>query len=188
MMVFRTAATVAILGGLVWMIELDVFLNSVIQAGVGWLVIAALLLPVNIALEAWKWRALLRAGSKTTTAEALGSILAGYALGLFTPGRAGDYVGRILYLRNDGFQTAVQTGVDRVISMSVYVSAGLVALIVALGTGLIEFSNSWIYITAIGGAVALGLVALVIRPELFYRLLSRVSRSDKWVHGIRFMH
>lgn len=188
MMVLRIAATVAILGGLVWIIEIDAFVNSVLDADAGRLVVAALLLPVNITLEAWKWRALLRAGSKTTTSEAFGSILAGYALGLFTPGRAGDYVGRILYLRSDGFQTAIQTGVDRVISMSVYVGAGLIALVVSFWTGLIEFSNPWIYVTMIGSALALGLIALVSRPELFYLLLSRVSRADKWVHGIRFMH
>lgn len=187
MTILRAATTVALLGGLVWMIDLDTFLSSVLHARTGWIIVAALLLPINITLETLKWAALLRTSSRTTTADALGSILAGYSLGLFTPGRAGDYVGRILYLKNDGFQTAIQTGVDRVISMSVYVGVGLVAVFAAFWTGIIEFSHSWVYITPVGGVVAVILISLVIRPTLFYRLLSKVSRSRKWAEGIRFM-
>ena len=187
MTILRTAATIAILGGLAWMIEFDAFLNSILQAQMSWLIVAALLLPVNIALETWKWKALLKTTSEPTTTDALGSILAGYALGLFSPGRAGDYVGRILYLKDDGFQTAVQTGLDRVISMSVYLGAGLIALCLAFWMGIVDFSGSWSYIAPIGVVLALTLIVLVVRPTLLYRALSWFSRSRKWTRSIRFM-
>jgi uncharacterized membrane protein YbhN (UPF0104 family) len=187
MTMLRAAATIAILGGLAWTTELDGFFGSLLQANVGWLAVAALLLPVNIALEVSKWRVLLRTTSDPSFGDALGSILAGYSLGLFTPGRAGDYAGRILYLKSDGIQTAVQTVVDRLISMSVYVGIGLIALFASFNVGIITFSPSWAYVAVIGGLFAILLIALVARPAVFYRLLSRASASDKWTGGIAFM-
>lgn len=187
MTLLRAATTMTLLGGLVWMVELDELVAGLREADAGWLLLATLLMPVNIALESFKWKVLLQTNSRPSTIDALGSVLAGYALGLFTPARAGDYAGRALYLPNDRYQTVVQTALDRLTSMVIYVGAGVIAVAVSVGAGIIGPSTSWLVATGFGGVCGLGLTMLLSRPALLHRLLSRLSRSDRWIRGIRFL-
>jgi uncharacterized membrane protein YbhN (UPF0104 family) len=65
------------------------------MAGRQWLLLAAaaVLMPLNLSLEAWKLRVL---GSSATLREGWRAVLAGMSLGIFTPNRAGEYAGRVL--------------------------------------------------------------------------------------------
>ncbi len=53
---------------------------------------------VNYAIEAKKWQILLRPLQAVTWWNAFKSVLAGLTLGIFTPNRAGEVVGKLIYL------------------------------------------------------------------------------------------
>jgi Lysylphosphatidylglycerol synthase TM region len=57
---------------------------------------AAILMPVNWLLETAKWRILLNSHMPFKTL--LKSVIAGITLGFITPGRAGEFVGRVVFL------------------------------------------------------------------------------------------
>lgn len=187
MTIVRTAVTAALLGGLVWMTDFATLVGSLREANVFWLVVATALVPLNIGLEIWKWRNLLGTRSRQGTLDAAGSLLAGYALGLFSPARAGEYVGRTLYLRGHGYRTALQTGVDRMYSMVIYVGAGLTGLATALWVGIIQLTPVWEYLALVGFVAGCALAFLSLRPDSLYQLLTHFSGSRKWVYGIGFL-
>ncbi|WP_191906872.1 lysylphosphatidylglycerol synthase transmembrane domain-containing protein [Adhaeribacter soli] len=73
------------------------------QTGSGtWIFVglAAGLILVNWALEAWKWWLLAQKIEPVSYARAFRSVMVGLTLGFITPNRVGDYAGRILELRS----------------------------------------------------------------------------------------
>src|ERR1043165_452220 len=63
------------------------------------LIIAIVLMPLNWLLETFKWKLLIK------SAEPFGhlfkSVIAGVTLGFVTPGRAGEFVGRVLFVKEE---------------------------------------------------------------------------------------
>lgn len=58
------------------------------------------LMIINWTIEAQKWRLLLDGTEKFSLWKSLQSVLTGVAVSVITPNRIGEYMGRILYLRN----------------------------------------------------------------------------------------
>lgn len=63
------------------------------------LVLACLLMPVNWLLETAKWGILIK--SKEPFLNLLKSVIAGTTLGFVTPGRSGEFVGRVLFVADE---------------------------------------------------------------------------------------
>nr|WP_262907998.1 flippase-like domain-containing protein [Hymenobacter sp. 15J16-1T3B] len=61
---------------------------------------ALLLVPLNWALEAWKWWRLARHLEPVSYGRSFRAVLTGLTLGFVTPNRVGDYAGRLLELKN----------------------------------------------------------------------------------------
>jgi hypothetical protein len=62
-----------------------------------WLVVV--LMPVNWGIEAFKWKLALRPAGGIRFADAFRAIFAGTTLASFTPNRMGEYLGRILFVK-----------------------------------------------------------------------------------------
>ncbi len=63
--------------------------------------IVLLLMLINWTIEAAKWQLLLKGTEKISLGQSLLSVLTGLAISIITPNRVGEYMGRILYLRNN---------------------------------------------------------------------------------------
>lgn len=74
------------------------FSNNLHTAPVHYLFLAVILMPLNWALEAYKWWAFVVVFDKISFRKALAAVLAGVAVGVFTPSRIGEYGGRALLL------------------------------------------------------------------------------------------
>ncbi|HSZ26334.1 MAG TPA: lysylphosphatidylglycerol synthase domain-containing protein [Cytophagaceae bacterium] len=66
------------------------------------LVLAFLLIPLNLSLEALKWKYLIRKIEQITFLQAFEGIITGITMGFVTPHGLGDYLARILTLTNSG--------------------------------------------------------------------------------------
>lgn len=80
----------------------DVFISEWRSAPLsrfGWLAVALALLPLNLSIEALKWKALIKHVQELNFVQSLKSILSGITTGFFTPNRIGDMIGRIAFLK-----------------------------------------------------------------------------------------
>lgn len=92
---------------LIWSLYRQVYsqLNHLGAPGFSWagntifLCFALLLMPVNLGLEAYKWKLLADTAQPLNYRKACTSYLAGIAFSIVTPNRIGEYPGRILYLK-----------------------------------------------------------------------------------------
>ena len=131
-------------------------------AGMSSLQIAALLLcvalmPVNMSLEAWRWRTLLPMSWREAHQQVYYSKLAG----LITPWRVGEYPARAL-LRNEWPQTLSMGAVGSATMTMAIIAAGMTAMILEIGNWRLEIV---FYLL-----VALLLIlALVFAPRLLRR-------------------
>lgn len=78
----------------------EAFLLNQASFHYGWLSAALLLVFANWGLESLKWQFLLRGIQSIGMVRAIKAILAGVALATITPGRIGEYGGRIWYLNS----------------------------------------------------------------------------------------
>ena len=96
------------------------------------LVLCVLLMPVNMSLEAWRWRTLLPMSWREAHQQVYYSKLAG----LITPWRLGEYPARAL-LRNEWKQTLSMGAVGSATMTIAIIAAGLTAMILEIG-GIVE--------------------------------------------------
>lgn len=63
-----------------------------------WLLLVFALLPLNIFIEAAKWKKIVEKTETIPFRKAMNAVLAGFATGFVTPNRIGDMAGRMLYV------------------------------------------------------------------------------------------
>lgn len=154
-------------GYLVWKIATydDYVSLSACLRGMGWrewgaLVLCVALMPVNMTLEAWRWRTLVPMSWREAHRQVYYSKLAG----LITPWRLGEYPARAL-LQGEWAQT---------LSMGAVGSATMTVAIVIAGVASIMVNGEWLMVNGawwiLVGAVLAGLIALLaFSPKLLKR-------------------
>jgi len=70
------------------------------RAGIYYFILVIVLMILNWSIESVKWRLLLKGTERFSFLRALQSVLTGVAVSMITPNRIGEYMGRILYLKN----------------------------------------------------------------------------------------
>ena len=152
---------------LVWTARPDEVWARLVGARPGWVLAALLLVPVNVGLEALRWWRLVRhVAPSVRLRDAVVAVVGSYPLGLLTPGRVGDYVGRALYVRElaPGPSAALTFG-ERMATLAACLVGGLAAL----GPYLGDHAAASPLGPALVGATALataGLLALILLPRL----------------------
>lgn len=134
------------------------------------LVLCVLLMPVNMSLEAWRWRTLLPMSRREAHRQVYYSKLAG----LITPLRLGEYPARGV-LMNEGVKELKSEGIwSRVLSMGAVgsatmtiaiIAAGLTAMILEIGDWRLEIG----YYLLVGAVLLLLILALIFAPLLLRR-------------------
>lgn len=101
--------------------------NSFLSLRGGLLITAALfLIPVNISLEALKWKKSVQPVENVPFKKAFIAIFTGITAGMFFPNRTGDFLGRIFILeRGNRIKAAMLTFAGNIAQMIVTVSLGL---------------------------------------------------------------
>ncbi len=134
------------------------------------LMLCVLLMPVNMSLEAWRWRTLLPMSRREAHRQVYYSKLAG----LITPWRLGEYPARGV-LMNEGVKELKSEGIwSRVLSMGAVgsatmtmaiIAAGLTAMILEIGDWRLEIG----YYLLVGAVLLLLILALLFAPLLLRR-------------------
>ncbi|MEM6328254.1 MAG: lysylphosphatidylglycerol synthase transmembrane domain-containing protein [Bacteroidota bacterium] len=132
------------LGLLVRFVEVDAMGTVLAHARLELAWVALALVPVSVGLEVYRWWRLVRRVSPDVRyRDALVAVLGGYPLGLLTPGRVGEYVGRAALLTEvPAGHAAALTFADKMATLAAVLVGGLVALGHYLGT-VVEPSPLW---------------------------------------------
>ena len=123
------------------------------------------LMPVNMALEAWRWRTLMH---ELTFKEAQQQVYYSKLAGLITPWRLGEYPARGL-LMSEGVWS-------RVLSMGVVGSATMTMAIIIAGVLGLAFSPS--ILPYLGGSYLYALGAVILVLAVLFALAPKLLR--KW--------
>lgn len=145
------------------------------EAHWAWIAAAALLLPLNLALDVRVWRGLLRPVAPYASVHQLWrAVLSGFTLAFLTPARVGEFAGRALALPGtDPWTVSLTVLVQRVIDTAINVLAGAVALVALLSTGILDATAAWASLAGIGGGLGLLLAGCLAHPRGVAGLIDR---------------
>ncbi len=163
----KSLITLAAIGYLIHKIELSDIYEALISAQHRYILIAAALVPLNLGLQYLKWKSLTRLTVEARGREILLSLMGGFALGLLTPGRVGEY-GRALFIQKPGWKSLVGlTLYDKVTSLILLACIGLhsIAWFIAdqktLPVGIFVLLNT----------LSLAILFLLLNPRILARML-----------------
>ncbi len=129
------------------------------------------LMPLNMTLEAWRWKTLIPMSWREAHRQVYYSKLAG----LITPWRLGEYPARALLIKSEGVNELTNERVwSRVLSMGAVGSATMTAAIVIAGVAAMMVYGVWCmgykyYLLIVAFVLLLLGVALYFAPRLFKR-------------------
>ncbi len=151
--------------------------KAVLPAGnTAWLIAALALLPLNLFIEAAKWRMLAGSAFPLTFLQSLKSILGGIAFSIITPNRIGEYPGRILFLS--------KSNSTRLISVSVL--GGCSQLLTVMIFGLLGLSYyCWRFPGVLAYALLSGCAVLTLVIGFFYWRFERWAPRLEHIRWLR---
>lgn len=141
----------------------------------GALITALLLMGVNWGIESYKWRWLMVPVERIGPWRALVATIAGTSVGLITPNRTGEFLGRVLFLAPEnrvrgGFATALGSIAQFVVTL---VLGGMGLLAMRLLHRPLPWSSGWIptMLVSLTALVSIGALLLYLYPGLLRQLL-----------------
>lgn len=129
------------------------------------------LMPVNMALEAWRWRTLIPMSWREAQRQVYYSKLAG----LITPWRLGEYPARGVLMSSEQPSVSDSALWPKVLSMGAVGSATMTIAIVIAGVVGLAFSPS--VFAYLGGSYLYSLCGVVVLLVLLFALAPRVLRK-----------
>lgn len=133
---------------------------------------ALLLIPVNIAFEAMKWKKSIQPIENVPFSKAFTAIFTGITAGMFFPNRTGDFFGRIFILeKGNRIKAAMLTFVGNIAQMIVTVSLGCFACVF--------FAGRFRWLVLLAATIVLGLLLVLFFNIKIFRYL-RIFVPKKW--------
>lgn len=187
---FKVLLAIIVLVAIIRIVDIDRILEAASSAN-GWFILAGvLLLPVNLILENLLWYRLVIASTNTKIrfGRAFGSLLLGHSLSIFTPARAGELVGRPLYLGlANKWQTGIMVATHRIIDLTCVVVMGTVCLILFRMWVDVPYGHVWLVFTVVGGALSILMMAILLLPGHTHRWLSKFLKTERLRDHIAFL-
>lgn len=137
--------------------------------------LVVLLVFVNWGIEALKWRLLVAHLQSITFGRAFKATVAGTSIGLITPNRTGEFVGRVLFLDPQyRFGGAFATALGSIAQFVVTLLAGGIALsLLMVLQHALPWPDGWysVALVSLTALVSVGALVLYLFPELLRHLL-----------------
>ncbi|MCU0346380.1 MAG: flippase-like domain-containing protein [Saprospiraceae bacterium] len=165
------------------------FVQHFTYPNMAWLLAVVALAPLNLALEALKWRELTRSFSKMNFWRSFKAVVAGSTIGIFTPNRVGEYGGRLLFVEEgQGWKAVISTMVGSLAQLLVLLAVGLVGALYFLLVKM-EFEAQYLFWVAVSLASALvGLLFFTyFNIDLMVVLAKRVPYVERFRNQLRHL-
>lgn len=144
-----------------------------------WLVLVALLLPLNWFLETAKWKRLIAASEKISWKEAWSAVLAGLAIGAATPNRVGEFAGRIFQLKSTPLRDGIVfTLVSSFMQVLVTVAFGVIGLLLTDPDKYFHSTKAFVWTVTVTGAACLVIAFLKTSRGKIAEYFSALKKID----------
>jgi hypothetical protein len=147
------------------------------------LTIAFLLLSLNWGIESFKWKLITAEIERISFGKSIRSVLAGLCIGNLTPGRIGEFAGRVLFFSPENRSrisiTHFVCGLTQLFTTVVF---GIFALGFLLNTGVNQKNDMAILLGACSCFLFL-LLVLVVRINKIYTWLARLKFMQRFDLG-----
>lgn len=143
--------------------------------------IVLLLIPINLFLEIWKWKFLIKKLEEVSYWNATKAILTGYSVSMFLPNRVGEYFGRIYVLKKAGrIRAILVTILGSMAQLLTTFIFGSIALswVLPKYADLSEQINRWLY-----SGYLVFVVLFIISAVFAYLNFSSFSEIIKRISG-----
>ena len=158
-----------------------------------WLVL--LLMPLNWGIEARKWQLALRPVGGISFGDAFRAIFTGATMASFTPNRMGEYLGRILYVKEGRRRAAISlTIVCSIAQLMVTLGIGLAGILylrsfahrqTAIREDQLAFGLNFLLILT--GILLLGLTFIYFRLSSMATILTKIPGVRKYADFIKVL-
>jgi len=146
------------------------------------LLIAVLLMPLNVSLEAVKWKVLLKGIHDIRFSSSFAAVLAGITVGMFTPNRVGETAGRAALLPEG--RRMIGLGVGFVSSHSQLVASFAIGSFGALLFIYLNGDEQWLLSASLaGGFLSLLLLFSFFRLRFLKALIDRIPLKQIRKYG-----
>lgn len=192
------ALKVAMLILLGWILYIQIFEKNEIEdlvqhfaqrlqqkGNVSFFLLAIILMPLNWCLEAKKWQILIRNFQNFTFRLALKSILSGVSLAIMTPGRIGEYGGRLIGIESPHRHKAILANFISSISQNIInLGIGLLGSLFFLQKFMPVHYTIILALIFISAMVITTMLVLYFRIDLLGGILAYLPQW-KWVKKVR---
>ena len=162
------------------------FNESINQKG-GWifLTIAIGLVPVDWALESKKWGLLVNNFQPFNTKQALKSVLSGVSVAIMTPGRIGEYGGRLVGIKTENQPKAIVANLISSLSQNIItIGIGLIGALVFMQRFMPMHQNIFLSLMFISSCIITVMLLVYFRIDLFHTVLAYLPDWN-WIKKIR---
>jgi uncharacterized protein (TIRG00374 family) len=113
---------------LIRLIDFESLKDVIVRAQIKYLILAVLFTPGIVFLNSYKWHLLINRLRKISYSESLKSYLAGYAVGVVSPIKGGEFL-RAYFIKGKLSHTGFLVLIDKLIDISVICSYALIGLL-----------------------------------------------------------
>jgi hypothetical protein len=139
-----------------------------------YVLISLLLIPLNWGIESRKWQLITKRIEPVNYTTALKSVYSGICLGNFAPGRATEFLGKILFFTDENKgKISVLHFINGMIQLSITLIAGLLALILKLEAFSKEYTWLIYLLFYFGGFLVVLFIVVIYRVNYFLHLISK---------------
>ncbi len=142
------------------------------------LIIVFLLMLLNWGIESKKWQMLLKHTERLSFVAAFQSVLMGLAISIITPNRIGEYLGRILYLKNTnklkGISITIIGSFAQILVTSMFGVLGLLFYLYA-----VEQSTFLYILLALSFLMACGMLYILFHLDLLVDFCKKIPLLKK---------
>jgi hypothetical protein len=155
--------------------------------GFGCLIACVLLMPVNWGIESYKWRIITAPVEPISFGRANRSIYSGICLGNFAPGRATEFIAKILFFEPDNRpKVTVLHFMNGMFQFSVTVIIGFAALLLKLR----DFGSEYAWMVYVSGGIGVlmlaALSASIYKVEFLLRFITKKVGNSADVEGFQY--
>lgn len=152
-----------------------------------WAIVVIALAPLNWFWEALKWRLAMLKVYPVKLITAYKAVLTGIAFAMITPGKVGDFAGRILYVPNSKkLHATLATLMTNVIQVLATSTIGLVGIVFFL----FYAANDWLWrFVWIFSLAVLLLIGLIISSKWWWKKISHwkfIQKLKKTLHIFKY--
>jgi hypothetical protein len=155
------------------------YTSALSYRGLLFFTLCLLLIPVNWGIESYKWQLITRPIEYISFRRATKSVYAGVCLGNLAPGRATEFVAKIIFFHVESRPTiTVLHFIGGMFQLSITVIVGFIALIFQLRNFGDEYSWMVYTTTIVGGLLIAALIFCIYRIDYILNLIAkRISRE-----------